>query len=429
MEEIGLKPKSKDSSSSGDKKENIDNIVDEKPSKITIPPLEKPKSEVDVKDLYSRLKELQKQLKFLEIQENYVKDEQRNLKSEYLRAKEEVKRIQSVPVVIGQFLEMVDEFTGIVGSSNSSNYVRILSTLDRELLKPSASVALHRYSTALVDILPPEADSSIQLMSAEKRPDVMYSDIGGADIQKQEIREAVELPLTHFDLYAQIGIDPPRGVLLYGPPGTGKTMMVKAVAHHTSAAFIHVVGSEFVQKYLGEGPRMVRDVFRLARENSPAIIFIDEIDAIATKRFDAQTGADREVQRILMELLSQMDGFDKTVNIKVIMATNRADTLDPALLRPGRLDRKIEFPHPDRRQKRLVFQAITAKMNLSDEVDLEDFVGRPEKISHAEIASICQEAGMLAVRKNRYVILPKDFEKAYSNMVKGKGAQEFQFYQ
>ena len=229
-------------------------------------------------------------------------------------------------------------------------------------------------------VLPPEADSSISLMSASERPDVTYSDIGGNDVQKQEMREAVELPLTEGDLYRQVGIDPPRGVLLYGPPGTGKTMLAKAVAHHTTAAFIRVVGSEFVQKYLGEGPRMVRDVFRLARENAPAIVFVDEVDAIATARFDAQTGADREVQRILMELLTQMDGFDQSVNVKVIMATNRADTLDPALLRPGRLDRKIEFPLPDRRQKRLVFAACTAKMNLSDEVDLEDYVSRPDKV-------------------------------------------------
>ena len=190
-------------------------------------------------------------------------------------------------------------------------------------------------------------------------------------------------------------------------------MMAKAVAHHTTASFIRVVGSEFVQKYLGEGPRMVRDVFRMARENAPAIIFIDEVDAIATKRFDAQTGADREVQRILLELLNQMDGFDQTVNVKVIMATNRHDTLDPALLRPGRLDRKIEFPNPDRRQKRLIFQVCTAKMNLSDEIDMEDYVQRPEKLSAADISAIAQEAGLHAVRNNRYVILNKDFEKAY----------------
>lgn len=350
----------------------------------------------------------------------------RNLKRELIRAKEELKRIQSVPLIIGQFNEMVDTNYGIVSSTaGSTYYVRVLSTLDREKLKPNTSIALHRHSHAVVDVLPPESDSSISLMM--EKPVETYLDIGGLDIQKQEIREAVELPLTHHELYKQIGIDPPRGVLMYGPPGTGKTMMAKAVANATTASFINVVGSEFVQKYLGEGPRMVRDVFRLARENSPAIIFIDEIDAIATKRFDAQTGADREVQRILLELLNQMDGFDQTTNVKVIMATNRADTLDPALLRPGRLDRKIEFPNPDRRQKRLVFSACTSKMNLSDEVDLEDWVNRPDKISAADIAAICQEAGMQAVRNNRYVILPKDFDEAYRKLVK-KGDKEFSFY-
>jgi 26S proteasome regulatory subunit T3 len=260
-----------------------------------------------------------------------------------------------------------------------------------------------------------------------EKPDVTYNDIGGMDVQKQEIKEAVELPLTHKEIYAQIGIDAPSGVLLYGPPGTGKTMLAKAVANQTTATFIRMVGSEFVQKYLGEGPRMVRDVFRLARENAPAIVFIDEIDAIATKRFDAQTGADREVQRILLELLNQMDGFDQDTTVKVIMATNRQDTLDPALLRPGRLDRKIEFPMPGRRERRLIFQTITAKMNLSDEVDLEDYVSRPEKISSADIAAICQEAGMQAVRRNRYIILPKDFETGWKEHVKKKD-RDFDFY-
>lgn len=296
--------------------------------------------EMQEDDYYIKYKKLARHLEMLDIQETYIKDEQASLKRELVRAQEEVKRIQSVPLVIGQFLEPIDQHTGIVGSTTGSNYVvRILSTLDRELLKPSSSVALHRHSNALVDILPPEADSSIAMLGTEQRPDVTYQDVGGMDSQKQEIREAVELPLTHFDLYKKIGIDPPRGVLLYGPPGTlpfelatigltsdsgtGKTMLVKAVAHHTTASFIRVVGSEFVQKYLGEGPRMVRDVFRLARENAPAIIFIDEIDAIATKRFDAQTGADREVQRILLELLNQMDGFDQGSNVKVSLVQPR----------------------------------------------------------------------------------------------------------
>lgn len=331
-------------------------------------------------------------------------------------------------MVIGQFVELIDEHSGIVSSTTGqTHYVRILSTIDREVLKTNASVALHRYSNSVVDVLPPEADSSISMMQMTEKPDVTYADIGGLDIQKQEMKEAVELPLTQFELYRQIGIDPPRGVLMWGPPGTGKTMMAKAVANSTTAAFIRVVGSEFVQKYLGEGPRMVRDVFRLAKENAPAIIFIDEVDAIGTKRFDSQTGADREVQRILLELLNQMDGFDQSVNVKVIMATNRHDTLDPALLRPGRLDRKIEFPRPDRREKRLIFQVCTAKMNLAEEVDLEAFVSRPEKLSAAEIGSICQEAGLHAVRANRYVILNKDFEKAYKNNTQNTN-KEFDFY-
>ena len=377
-------------------------------------------------DLYSKLKALQREEEFLDIQEEYIKDEMRNLKRELIRAKEELRKIQSVPLIIGQFNEMIDVNYSIVNSTaGSTYYVRVLSTLDREKLKPNTSIALHRHSHSVVDILPPETDASIQLVA--EKPDVTYQDIGGMDMQKQEVREAVELPLTQHELYKQIGIDPPRGVLLYGPPGTGKTMMAKAVANATTASFISMAGSEFVQKYLGEGPRMVRDVFRLARENAPAIVFIDEIDSIATKRFDAQTGADREVQRILIELLTQMDGFDQATNVKVIMATNRADTLDPALLRPGRLDRKIEFPNPDRRQKRMVFSACTAKMNLSEEVQLEDYVNRADKISCAEIAAICQEAGMQAVRRNRYVILPKDFDEAYKKLAT-KNDKEMPFY-
>lgn len=381
-------------------------------------------------DLWSRLKSLQEHLETLDRQESFIKDDQKSLRREFVRAQEEVKRIQSVPLVIGQFLEAIDQNTGIVGSTTGSNYVvRILSTLDRELLKPSSSVALHRHSNALVDILPPEADSSIQMLRADEKPDVTYADVGGLDMQKQEIREAVELPLQQMELYNQIGIDPPRGVLLYGPPGTGKTMLVKAVANSTTASFIRVVGSEFVQKYLGEGPRMVRDVFRMARENSPCIIFIDEVDAIATKRFDAQTGADREVQRILLELLNQMDGFDQTSNVKVIMATNRADTLDPALLRPGRLDRKIEFPSlKDRRQRRLIFTTVSSKMSLSPEVDLDTFILRPDAASGAQIAAIMQDAGLIAVRKSRYVILQSDIEEAYAKLHKAEEGSKYEFY-
>ncbi|SCM02638.1 26S protease regulatory subunit 6B, putative [Plasmodium chabaudi chabaudi] len=379
-------------------------------------------------DYYIKLKILKKQLDVLNIQEEYIKEEHKNLKRELIRSKNEIKRIQSVPLIIGQFLDIIDNNYGIVSSTAGSNYyVRILSTLNKEDLKPSVSVALHRHSHSIVNILPSESDSSIQLLQVSERPNVKYTDLGGLDTQKQEMREAVELPLKSPELYEKIGIEPPMGILIYGPPGTGKTMLVKAVANETKVTFIGVVGSEFVQKYLGEGPRMVRDVFRLARENSPSIIFIDEVDAIATKRFDAQTGADREVQRILLELLNQMDGFDKSTNVKVIMATNRADTLDPALLRPGRLDRKIEFPLPDRKQKRLIFQTIISKMNVSSDVNIENFVVRTDKISAADIAAIAQESGMQAIRKNRYIITANDFEQGYRTHVR-KQLRDYEFY-
>ena len=380
---------------------------------------------------FLKLKKLQREMELLEIQETYIKKEMIHLENELIKSKEEILRIQSVPLVIGQFLEIIDNDTAIVTSTTGMNYVvKILSTLDKELLKPSTTVALHRHSNAIVKILPPDSDSSISIMSAEDKPDVTFADVGGLDVQKQEIREAIELPLLQKDLYEQIGIDPPRGVLLYGPPGTGKTMLVKAVANATNASFIKVNGSEFVHKYLGEGPRMVRDVFRLARENAPSIIFIDEVDSIATKRFDAQTGSDREVQRILIELLTQMDGFDQQTDVKVIMATNRQDTLDPTLLRPGRLDRKIEFPSlKDRRERRLIFNTVAEKMNLSPECDLDTLISRNDPLSGAIITAIMQEAGLRAIRKNRYVILQSDLEEAYAAQVKTSDDNgKYEFY-
>lgn len=372
---------------------------------------------------------MEKELELVQLKEKYILEEIRSLKKEMQKSQQAIERVKSVPLIMGQFLEAIDAETAIIGSTAGSNsVVKVLSTVNKELLKPNTSVALHRHSSALVDVLPPEADNTFSVLGEENRPTITYADIGGLESQKQEIREAIELPLTDISLYQQIGIDPPRGVLLYGPPGTGKTMLVKAVANQTKATFIRVNGSEFVQKYLGEGPRMVRDIFRLAIEKAPSIVFIDEVDSIATMRFDAATSADREVQRVLLELLNQMDGFDQNTSVKVIMATNRADTIDPALLRPGRLDRKIEFPIPDRRQKRLIFSAITNKMSLSEDVDLESLVLRADRLSAADINSVCQEAGMLAVRNGRYVVVQKDFEAAYSKIVDKKNAEHGFYY-
>ena len=350
----------------------------------------------------------------IEILIKYYEEDLDQLKRQLLIFQNEIARFQSVPLIVGQLMEKIDKNSCIIGSTTGNNYlVKIISTIDRNKLKPNSSVALHRNSNALVNCLEDEADSGINVVLPLEKPKVKLNEIGGLEKQKEEIRETIELPLINKRLYEEIGIEPPNGVLLYGPPGTGKTMLVKAVASKTTATFIKAVGSEFVQKYLGEGPRLVRDLFKTAKKYSPSIIFVDEVDAIATRRFDAQTGADREVQRILMEFLSQMDGFEKNFDVKIIMCTNRIDTLDPAILRPGRIDRKIEFPLPNIQEKRFMFQTLTRSMNLSNEVDIEYFVNRHERLSGAVIAAICQEAGIQAIRRNRYVVTQSDFLISY----------------
>merc|ERR1711881_216486 len=239
-----------------------------------------------------------------------------------------------------------------------------------------------------------------------------YADVGGLENQIQEIKEAVELPLTHPEVYEDIGIRPPKGVILYGVPGTGKTLLAKAVANETSATFLRIVGSELIQKYLGEGPKLVRELFRVAGEMAPSIIFMDEIDAVGTKRYDSNSGGEKEIQRTMLELLNQLDGFDDKNDVKVIMATNKIESLDPALIRPGRIDRKIEFPLPNEKTKRRIFNIHTGKMTLADDVDLETFVMAKDELSGADIKAVCTEAGLLALRERRMKVTQDDFVKA-----------------
>ena len=230
--------------------------------------------------------------------------------------------------------------------------------------------------------------------------------------QIQEIKEAIELPLTHPELYEELGIKPPKGVILYGEPGTGKTLLAKAVASQTAATFLRLVGTEMIQKYLGDGPKLVRELFRVANENQPSIVFIDEIDAVGRKRYQTSSSGGQEIQRTMLELLNQLDGFDNRGDVKVIMATNRIDVLDPALIRPGRIDRKIEFPMPDTKTKRNIFKIHTDKMALADDVDLEVFVMSKDELSGADIKAVCTEAGLLALRERRMRVTQEDFVKA-----------------
>jgi 26S proteasome regulatory subunit T2 len=277
--------------------------------------------------------------------------------------------------------------------SGPEYYVCVMSFVDKDQLEPGSTVLLHNKSHNVVGILADDVDPMVAVMKVDKAPTECYADIGGLQSQIQEVKEAVELPLTHPELYEDIGIKPPKGVIFYGPPGTGKTLLAKAVANETSATFLRVVGSELIQKYMGEGPKMVRELFRVADEHAPSIVFIDEIDAVGTKRYDSTSGGEKEIQRTMLELLNQLDGFDNRGEVKVIMATNRIESLDPALLRPGRIDRKIEFPVPDVNTRRKIFAIQTAKMTLAEDVKMEELITAKENLSGADIKAICTEAG------------------------------------
>jgi len=266
--------------------------------------------------------------------------------------------------------------------------------------------------------LPPKIDPSVTMMQVEEKPDVTYGDVGGCKEQIERLREVVELPLLHPERFVNLGIDPPKGVLLYGPPGTGKTLCARAVANRTDATFIRVIGSELVQKYVGEGARMVRELFEMARTKKACIIFFDEVDAIGGARFDDGAGGDNEVQRTMLELINQLDGFDPRGNVKVLMATNRPDTLDPALLRPGRLDRKVEFSLPDLEGRTHILKIHARSMSVERDIRYELIARLCPNSTGAELRSVCTEAGMFAIRARRKVATEKDFLDAVNKVIK-----------
>lgn len=267
--------------------------------------------------------------------------------------------------------------------------------------------------------LPPKIDPSVTMMTVEEKPDVTYSDVGGCKEQIEKLREVVELPLLSPERFVTLGIDPPKGILLYGAPGTGKTLCARAVANRTDATFIRVIGSELVQKYVGEGARMVRELFEMARTKKACIIFFDEVDAIGGARFDDGAGGDNEVQRTMLELITQLDGFDPRGNIKVMFATNRPNTLDPALLRPGRIDRKVEFALPDMEGRANIFRIHSKSMSCERGIRWELISRLCPNATGAELRSVCTEAGMFAIRARRKVATEKDFLAAVEKVIKG----------
>ncbi|KAM3270246.1 26S proteasome regulatory subunit 6A [Capsicum chacoense] len=296
-------------------------------------------------------------------------------------------------------------------STRQTIFLPVVGLVDPDNLKPGDLVGVNKDSYLILDTLPSEYDSRVKAMEVDEKPTEDYNDIGGLEKQIQELVEAIVLPMTHKERFQKLGIRPPKGVLLYGPPGTGKTLMARACAAQTNATFLKLAGPQLVQMFIGDGAKLVRDAFQLAKEKSPCIIFIDEIDAIGTKRFDSEVSGDREVQRTMLELLNQLDGFSSDDRIKVIAATNRADILDPALMRSGRLDRKIEFPHPTEEARARILQIHSRKMNVHPDVNFEELARSTDDFNGAQLKAVCVEAGMLALRRDATEVIHEDFNE------------------
>jgi len=361
---------------------------------------------------------LERRVRDLEHEKRVVEGQYLKIERELQSLRAEFDRMRAPPLVAATLIDVLGDGRAIVRSSAGPHFVVTASQFIKpDELKPGARVALNQRNLSIMEILPSKKDPLVLGMEIDEAPTVSYSDVGGLEEQIREIRETVELPLVKKDLFTKVGIEPPKGVLLYGASGTGKTLLARAVAHETKAAFIRVVGSELVHKYIGEGARIVREMFELARERAPSIVFIDELDAIGARRMDMSTSGDREVHRTLMQLLAEIDGFDPRGDVRILAATNRPDILDPALLRPGRFDRLIYFPLPNELARFSIFRIHTAKMNLAKDVDLKALAKVTEKATGADIKSICTEAGMFAIRSGRDQVTQADFNMAVAKVL------------
>jgi proteasome regulatory subunit len=371
-----------------------------------------------------RFQEVLDYVKYLEQRIQEMEAEISLLRREIKYYKQEIDKLLAPPLIEGILLEVLDNNRAVVKSTTGPNLiVGISGNIDRSKLLPGTYVVLNQRGSAIVDILPKREDPVVRAMEVIERPNTRYSDIGGLSEQVRELREVIELPLKYPHLFRELGIEPPKGVLLYGPPGCGKTLLAKAVAGESEATFIRLVASELAQKFVGEGARMVRELFALARRKAPSIVLIDEIDAIAAKRLDIGTSGEREIHRTLTQLLAELDGFDPLDNVKIIATTNRIDVLDPAILRPGRFDRIIEIPLPDANGRFEIFKIHTRKMKLSDDVDLRFLAMMTEGASGADIKAICTEAGFSAIRSNRTYVTQEDFIKAINKVLKNRVKQ------
>jgi 26S proteasome regulatory subunit T4 len=350
-----------------------------------------------------------------------VRDQHAALEKEYDKTEEDLKALQSIGQIVGEVLRQLDEERFIVKSSSGPGYVVIGGQkIYMATLTTGVRVAMDMTTLTIMRYLPREVDPLVFNMLTEDPGPVSYQSVGGLTEQIRSMREVIELPLTNPELFKRVGIKVPKGVLLYGPPGTGKTLLARAMASNMTANFLKVVASAIVDKYIGESARIVREMFGYAKEHQPCIVFMDEIDAIGGKRFGQGTSADREIQRTLMELLNQLDGFDDLGAVKIIMATNRPDVLDPALLRPGRLDRKIEIPLPNEAALADIFKIHSGPLTKHGDVDIDAICKLCGTFNGADMRNVATEAGMFAMRAERDYVLEEDFLKAARKIAEGK---------
>jgi len=404
---------------------------------------------MSVNEIRSRTRLLDNEVRIMKSETGRIKHELNTMKDKIKENTEKIKINKTLPYLVSNVVELLDvdpeenaEEEGgnvdldaqrkgkcavIKTSTRQTYFLPMIGLVEPEQLTPGDLVGVNKDSYLVLEKLPTEFDSRVKAMEVDERPTEQYSDIGGLDKQIQELIEAVVLPMTHKERFQQIGIQPPKGVLMYGPPGTGKTLLARACAAQTKSTFLKLAGPQLVQMFIGDGAKLVRDAFALAKERKPAIIFIDELDAIGTKRFDSEKAGDREVQRTMLELLNQLDGFEPNNDIKVIAATNRVDILDPALLRSGRLDRKIEFPVPNEEARGRILQIHSRKMNVNADVNYEELARCTDDFNGAQLKAVCVEAGMIALRREAVELSHEDYMEGLLE-VQAKKKANLQYY-
>ena len=386
-------------------------------------------------EILNRIRIYENNMRIMKNEERQVDHEKAQLNLSIKENKEKLQNNKVLPFLVANVVEILEN-NGLDKEENESNVTAVIKTstrqtiylpvpglVDTKELKPTDIIGVNKDSYLILEKLPNEYDTRVKAMELEDKPIADYSDIGGLDKQIEELREAIVLPLLHKEKFQKLGLKPPKGVLMYGPPGNGKTMLARACAAQTNACFLKLAGPQLVQMFIGDGAKIVRDAFELAREKAPTIIFIDEIDAIGTKRFDSEKSGDREVQRTMLELLNQLDGFMNDADIKIIAATNRPDVLDPALMRSGRLDRKIEFPLPGEESRTQILQIHSRKMAVNKgDVNFKELARATDGFNGAQLKAVCVEAGMMALKRDAMNIVHEDFVEGISSVQSKKKA-------